>query len=332
MKWGRVMSDMYLTKVERKTIFTQGLIYVLFTFIVSDLTVVGPHLFIVFPWLFILGILGVNKFYHPVLTVVLSTITTFMASLFKYNLGVETLTSTLMSASVVSCGIIVGLCIKEFVLDHRLVKHLSTQKKITNIVIIVVLTISTLIAYSCRYGNVISYIKSRACIKSYLNETGITEYTVEKYQYITGSFNEYVYKLNLLNGTVTIKTKNDITITNFGEWKAYMNGTLNKDINVSKENFKVNLNYEFSSVELIPDDIIATININKLDVSDELKIQDSVNDIQAVLNYKDKLGKSVIRCILVINNSVTTLSKDEFVNINSDYIKQIITVEELENN
>ena len=332
MKWGRVMSDMYLTKVERKTIFTLGLIYVLFTFFISDLTVVGPHLFIVFPWLFILGILGVNKFYHPVLTVVLSTITTFMASLFKYNLTIETLTSTLMAASVVSCGIIVGLCIKDFVLDHRLVKHLSTRKKIVDIVIMVVLTISTLVAYSCRYGNVISYIKSKSEVKSYLNEAGITEYTVEKYQYITGSFNEYLYRLKVLDGTVTIKAGKDIIALNFAEWKEYMNGTLRSNVNISKENFKANLSYEFSDATLVPDGMIATITINNLNVNDNLKIQSLVDSIQDVLNYKDKLGKSVVKCILAINSGVATLSDDEFKNINSDYIKQIIMVEELENN
>ena len=63
-----------------------------------------------------------------------------------------------------------------------------------------------------------------------------------------------------------------------------------------------------------------------------VKIQSLVDSIQDVLNYKDKLGKSVVKCILAINSGVATLSDDEFKNINSDYIKQIIMVEELENN
>lgn len=332
MKWGRVMSDMYLTKVERKTIFTQGLIYVLFTFIISDLTVVGPHWFIVFPWLFILGILGVNKFYHPVLTVVLSTITTAMASLFKYNLSVETLTSTLIATSVVSCGIIVGLCIKDFVLDQRLVKHLSTKKKITNIVVMVVLTISTVVAYSCRYGNIISYAKSRSDVNKYLDKAGIEDYTVEKYQYISGSFNEYVYKLNVLDGKITLKTGKDITITNFDEWKEHMNQKLKIDSNVFKEDFKASLSYEFSNVTVVPDGIIATITVSNLDVNDEQEIQGFIQALQEVLSYKDKLGIGVKRCILGVNKGVETLNSSEFKNINSDYIKRIIMVEEQEIN
>ena len=39
------MSEIYLTKIERKTIFTRALIFVLVMCIISDLTVTGPFWF-----------------------------------------------------------------------------------------------------------------------------------------------------------------------------------------------------------------------------------------------------------------------------------------------
>ena len=55
------MSQIYLTKIERKTIFTKSLIFVLIMFIISDLTVTGPFYFNFIPWLYVLGLLGSVK-------------------------------------------------------------------------------------------------------------------------------------------------------------------------------------------------------------------------------------------------------------------------------
>ncbi len=165
-----------------------------------------------------------------------------------------------------------------------------------------------------------------------MDKAGIEDYTVEKYQYISGSFNEYVYKLNVLDGKITLKTGKDITITNFDEWKEHMNQKLKIDSNVFKEEFKANLSYEFSNVTVVPDGIIATITVSNLDVNDEQEIQSFIQALQEVLSYKDRLGIGVKRCILGVNKGVETLNSSEFKNINSDYIKRIIMVEEQEIN
>lgn len=325
------MSDMYLTKVERKTIFTQGLIYVLFVFIISDLTVVGPHIFVLFPWLYILGILGANKFYYPILTVALSCITTFMANLFKYNLGVQVLYSTLISTAVVAFGIITGLCIKDFVLEHRLVKYLPWKKKMLNISCIVILTILSFGIYAYQYGNALSFAKSRSMVKNFVEEF-TQDYIIQKYQYVSGTFNEYVYKVNVLEKEVTIQVKNDVSISNYDGWKDFLNDKLNASFASSKENSDCSLNYEFIQNELKPSSIIAVITLKNLNKKETSEFETISKDIQSTLGYTDEFGLSIGKYILVMDEIVQTLNRDEFKVINADYLMQNSKVENLEEN
>lgn len=332
MKRGRIMSDMYLTKVERKTIFTQGLIYVLFTFIISDLTVVGPHVFVVFPWLYVLGVLGVNKFYHPVLTVTLSCITTFMANLFRYNLEIQTLTSTAISTLVVVCGIVTGLCIKDFVLEHRLVKYMSWKKKALNIFLITAITLVTLVAYAYQYGDIVSYIKAKNQIKAFMKDFESIDYAIQDYEYVPRTFDEYVYKLKVEEQDVTLKVKDDVSVVNFTEWVSYLNYKLNSNITQNMDNVISNLNYEFKDNELKPSVIIATITVPSLDGKNNEFVEKVVSNIQNTLKYVDSFGIRVKKCVLVLEKSVQTLDESEFKNITVDYLLQSLTIENLEEN
>lgn len=324
------MSDMYLTKVERKTIFTQGIIYVLSVFVISDFTVVGPHVFVIFPWLYVLGILGVNKFYHPVLTVSLSCITTFMANLFKYNLGFEAIASTVVSTSVVVCGIITGLCIKDFVLEYRLVKYMSWKKKILNVAIIILLAIVTLVSYAYQYGNIVNYIKAENKVKNYIEEFS-DAYVIKKYQYVSGTFGEYVYKAEILGETVTLNVKNKVELVDAGNWKEFLNSRINCDFNF-KSNIDCSLDYQFEENTLKPSIMVATISLPVIDDVNNLVIDDVVQDIKSVLNYDDELGIEIGKCILVFDGSVQTLDKGEFNLINTDYLIRNLKVESIEGN
>lgn len=325
------MSDMYLTKTERKTIFTQGLIYVLFTFIISDLTVVGPHIFVIFPWLYILGILGVNKFYHPVLTLAISCITTFMANLFKYNLGVQALSSTLISTAVVAFGIITGLSIKEFVFEHRLVKYLSWKKKILNISCIVILTFLSLGIYAYQYGNVFSFIKSKSAVKSFVEEQGL-DYAIQKYQYMSGTFDEYVYKVNVFEEDITLQVKNRVSIANFASWQNFLSNRLNTNFTSFNSSNNCVLNYEFEKNSLKPTSITAVITVEELNKKNVSELEGTVKDIQNTLKYKDEFGLGVEECILVMGESMQTLNKSEFDLIDVNYLIQNSKVENLEDN
>lgn len=329
------MSDMYLTKVERKSIFTHGLIYVLCTFVISDLTVVGPHIFVLVPWIYILGILGVNKFYHPVLTLVLSCITTFMASLFKYSLGFETLMSTVISTSIVGMGIITGLCIKDFVLEHRLVKYMSIQKKILNISLIVILTVLSVVGYSYHYGNVMGYAKAKQNVDNFVKDID-ENYEVLKYQYVLGTFDEYVYKVKVLGTEVTLNVNSDTQVANFNEWKNYLDGKLESltgsSALVLQSGLELEFGYEFKENSLLPSYITVFIHIAEEEIANKVDAESVAWRAHQVLGFVDEFGLEIEKCVLVTDGTIETLKKENFSNITAEYLMLLIDTENLELN
>lgn len=330
------MSDMYLTKVERKTIFTQGLIYVLFTFIISDLTVTGPHIFSIIPWLFFLGIMGVNKFYHPIMTVVLSTATTFIASLFKYDgLNMQALTSTIVALAMTTSGLIVGLCIKDFVLEHRLVKQLSVHKKILNISAMVLLTVGSIVLYAARYGNVIGYVQSRLKLDEYVTTNcKVEDYLVEEQQFLSGSFGRYVYIVKVEENTLKLKVGSNVELINFEELKEKAELKLNEEFKKAFPNnvFNVKLNYEYTTLGINPSNIIVTSSIEDFDVENTELLAKVVNDLKNICDYKDELKTNVTKVILSINGGVQVINKHDFDKISEEYIKNSVSVETFDMN
>lgn len=309
------MADIYLTKVERKTIFTQGLIYVLFTFVISDLTVMVPQVACVFPWLFILGVLGVNKFYHPVLTVSLSTITTFISSLFKYNgLNIGCITSSLIAFLVTSSGIIVGICIKDFVLEHRLVKHLSVNKKVLNILLIVLVTLGAFTIYIYKYGNIFTYMKSSKKVEEYIELNNIENCAVESLKYIEFSFNEYICTVKAGDLDVVLKVAENISILNKEEYMEIME----KELNVNSRICNVSLSYEDTD-SILPNKIVATISVANVS-SDEIALKALAQEITDILQFTDKYNNAIEKCILNINKSVEVLERKDFNSITYEYL------------
>lgn len=329
------MSDIYLTKVERKTIFTQGLIYVLFTFVISDLTVTGPYIFCIIPWLFLLGIMGVNKFYHPVMTVVISTITTFIASLFKYNgLNIHVLTSVLVAFTMTSAGLIVGLAIKDFVLEHRLVKQLSVHKKILNILVIVLLTIGSITLYAARYGNVFGFIKSRIELNNYITDSLKEEqYNIDNLEFVTGTFARYIYVVNIEDIEYKINIGKANSILNVQEVQKSLNISLeNKFLeSINSDNmYKVNVAYEYRTGSVMPVDVIATISLDNLDTDNLEMLTKATKDLKQICTFEDENNVSVGKVILSINGGIEVIEKDNFKDITEQYLLNSIMVETLD--
>jgi len=330
------MSDIYLTKVERKTIFTQGLIYVLFTFVISDLTVTGPHVFSIIPWLFFLGILGVNKFYHPIMTVVISTFTTFIASLFKYDgLNMQVATSVLVALAMTTSGLIVGLCIKDFVLEHRLVKQLSVHKKILNISVMVILTVGSVVLYAAKYGNAVGYVKSRIKLDEYIQtECVVEDFVIEEQKFLPGSFERYVYLVKVKDNTLKLKVGSSVELMNFEELKEKAEIELNKDIKdtIQNEILSVTMSYEYTERGIKPSSIVATLSIDNFYVENIELLTKVVEEIASICNYKDKTGTKVTKIILSINGGVQIITEQDFEKISEEYIKNSISIETFDMN
>lgn len=315
------MSDIYLTKVERKTIFTQGLIYVLFTFVISDLTVTGPESFNYIPWLFFMGILGVNKFYHPVMTVIITTVTAFLSSLFKFNgLKLDTLYITLIAGFTTLFGIVVGLCIKEFVLEHRLVKHIKIQKKILYIVTIVVLTVFSFGIYALRFGNIVSYLFSRNKIQNYVKDTfNTSEFNITDYEYIAWSIDDYVYKIDTEGKKLELNVDKEVKLLNYHEIQQELNKELTENINlyVKNSNIQVEAKYEFNGITVVPSGLYLTVRTSALN-DDEMS--NLVENLEYLVQFKDVNSALITRVILNIDGVVQVIDKDDFNKITVQYL------------
>lgn len=173
------MSEVYLTKVERKTIFTQGLIYVLFMFVISDLMVVGPLWFKLFPWIYVLGLVSKSKFSKPVLALVIASFTTFISAILKTRgLTLEVFIVTLNSIFMVTAGVITGTYIFDLKLNHRLVKFIPKGKKVYMLLVSVFITVIVVAVNSYINGDVYSYFKNKKDIAEFV----IKQYNEEKFE------------------------------------------------------------------------------------------------------------------------------------------------------
>jgi len=300
------------------------------------LTVTGPHVFSIIPWLLFLGILGVNKFYHPIMTVVISTVTTFIASLFKYNgLNMQVLTSVLVALAMTTSGLIVGLCIKEFVLEHRLVKHLSVHKKILNITVMVLLTVGSIVLYAARYGNVIGYVKSRIKLNEYIkNECNVEDYILEEQQFLSGSFDRYVYLVKVEDEVLKLKVGSVVELINFDEFKKQAEIKLNNDFNNTIQNnvISAKLSYEYVTYIVRPTSIVATLKIDNFDSENTELLTKVVDEITYICDYKNETGINVTKVILSINGGVQIIKENDFDKISEEYIKNSISIETFDMN
>ena len=192
------MSEIYLTKIERKTIFTKSLIFVLIMFIISDLTVTGPFYFNFLPWMYILGTLGSIKKIDSVLMCVISAFTVFIATLITNGMWSDCVLATLVTIVNLVLGIITGRICYEFILEHRLVKYIKRSKKIMYIITVSIMFLASCLIVALNSGNVITYLKSKSNLDKYIIKTyGVQDYTVTKVRYESSVPGKYVYKVNI---------------------------------------------------------------------------------------------------------------------------------------
>lgn len=172
------MSDMYLTKVERKTIFTRALVYVLFMFVISDLTITGPFYFNFIPWIFILGLIASKKYITPVMNIFITSFTVFLSSLIvegKINLNV--ILFTVSTIVLVVLGTIVGRGIDYLKQENKLQIFLAKDKKIFMILIITIFTIIAFYVSDYIYSGTYKYIESYINFKNQLE----AKYNIKSY-------------------------------------------------------------------------------------------------------------------------------------------------------
>lgn len=301
------MSEIYLTKVERKTIFTQGLIYVLLMFVIADSMVVGPFWFKLFPWIYLLGLIAKSKFSKPVLALVIASFTTFISAILKTGgLTLEVMIVTLNSIFMVTAGVITGTYIFDLKLSHRLVKFIPKAKKVYMILICIFITTVIIVINSYINGNAVNYITSKNEIGEYIAKQYMeTEYEIQNVKYELVNFEpQYTYDVRI--------KEQDIKIV-------YNKNKRFEDINYMSRLENINKEFNVSVKEKL-DVLNTTIYIHKENISFELEYSDNFltpSKLNIFINkYEDKeLEEEILTEIVnIVKNEVLveTVEKYEY--------------------
>ena len=334
------MSEIYLTKIERKTIFTKSLIFVLVMFIISDLTVTGPFWFNFIPWMYIIGTLGSIKKIDSILMCIIGTFTVFAASLImQAGINMACIINTVITLITLVLGIITGKFVYEFILEHRLVKYIKRSKKIMYIALIVLMLFTSCSIIALNSGDIVTYLKSRANLKEYIETTYNTqEYKIKDATYVSYVAGRYTHTIEVQEQSVHFVpvTKSVFKDINKDTRRLSLIYALEKETSskITEIESKYSLmkdayirfGLEYGSVSLIPDITILCIDYrSKYEINEVENLYDQMSSVINELKNVKQFQKVVI----TIGEKVLQITNENISNINADYIKAGFDVEEI---
>lgn len=335
------MSEIYLTKIERKTIFTKALIFVLLMCVISDLTVTGPFYFNFIPWMYIVGLFGSVKKIDSILMCVIGTFNVFISALIIQG-GVDffVVMTTAVTLVTLILGIITGRMIFEFILEHRLVKYIKRSKKIMYIVTMIIMLLSSWVMVGLNSGNIFTYLKSKNNLEKYIEKTyGDVEYTVNKVKHNIYVPGKYTYMVNIgeqevdfvpltesifkdaNKSTRYIKAQHELETSVFGKVEPVLDRYL--AIKNAKVEYKVDYNsFDVNSVQTV-------MSIEYMSqTQEEANIYNVYEEISSLI--KELQGVYRAQTIIVnINGNILQMSEDDVHKLTADYIQGGFEVEEI---
>ena len=333
------MSEIYLTKIERKTIFTKSLIFGLIMFIISDLTVTGPFYFNFLPWMYILGTLGSIKKIDSVLMCVISAFTVFIATLITNGMWSDCVLATLVTIVNLVLGIITGRICHEFILEHRLVKYIKRSKKIMYIITVSIMFLASCLIVALNSGNVITYLKSKSNLDKYIIKTyGVQDYTVTKVRYESSVPGKYVYKVNIKGEEVYfVPVTNEIFKDANRDTRYLMmqreleNETVNMVSETLKKysslkNGKVKYAIDYNSFAVNSKVTTLTLEYSKNDLgitidNEYAEIRDCIKELQT--------KKPTDKIVISIDGKILELPYEDIEKLTVEYIKGGFEIEEI---
>lgn len=336
------MSEIYLTKVERKTIFTQGLIYVLLMFVIADVMVVGPLWFKLFPWIYFLGLIAKSKFSKPVLALVIASFTTFISAILKTGgVTLEVMIVTLNSIFMVTAGVITGSYIFDLKLSHRLVKFIPKAKKVYMVITCVFITFVIFVINSYINGNVVNYITSKNNISKYVEKQySVSEFEIESVKYELVNFEpQYTYDLKIKGQDVKIiynKNKRFEDI-NYMSRLEKINREYNKNIKdklnifeTTKHIKKENISFELEYLDnfLLPNKLNILLRKSKTEETEDEILEEIVQILQSK-EMEDITKEYRYEYIIIYGDRVINITNENIDKLTVQYLKDSFVIESI---
>lgn len=337
-----MLSEVYLTKVERKTIFTQGLIYVLLMFVIADVMVVGPLWFKLFPWIYFLGLIAKSRFSKPVLALVIASFTTFISAILKTGgLTLEVMIVTLNSIFMVTAGVITGTYIFDLKLSHRLVKFIPKAKKVYMVIICCIITFVIMVINSYINGNAVNYITSKNEIHEYIYEQyGEKEFAISDTKYELVNFEpQYTYNVKIQNEDVTIvfnknKRFEDISYMSRLEKKnREFRTNIKGDMDIFNNNQYIkeyNISFELEYLEKFLNPYKLNIYIEKIQTEDKKEdVFKEIIDVVQKISEMEKVKEYECEYIVTYGENVTNITRDNIDKLTIKYLRDSFVVESI---
>lgn len=319
------MTDMFIPKKERAIITMEAVIFVILVVLASYFTICGDMFIRMVPMIYFLGIFGVIAFNKPIVTVILSCISTAVfGCLVEHDINIDVVLFVVYSAFMIICGEVTGHILNLLYENYKLRKFIKYYHKIIYVIVLVACIFVPLFLNNLVNSNFVSYLIAEKDVDEYINENyAYSSYYMQDVKY-NSSYKGGMFEFNAVIDGVNVQLDytfdEKVTDVNMNKRKEALNRIANAEINILLRkydliNLDVECRYDYSKIATIPD----IIKMNILDVNSS-----EIDDVVSFLKYIKEWSKySIIDRIDIaiedVNVSITKKDLEEE-EITTEYI------------
>jgi hypothetical protein len=290
--------------------------------------------------MYLLGTIGSIKKIDAVLMSVIAAFNVFVSSLVMYGeMNMACVTNATIALVTLALGIITGKFIYEFILEHRLVKYIRRSRKITYIVLMIIMFLVSYVMVGINSGDIITYLKTRANVKEYISKTyGEVEYRITDANYATYVEGRYIHEIESEGQKIYFVpvTKTVFKDLNKDARRFNLIRDLQKETGLKITEMEnkypmmqvAHTRYilEYGDVSLIPDVTVLCIDYKNIDETTDLdKLYEQTASVIAELQNVKQFQKVII----TLGEKVLQITNENISNITAEYIKGGFEIEEI---
>lgn len=268
------MTDMFIPRKEKIIITIEAIGYVLLIILASYFTINGNIFIRMVPMIYLLGIFGITLFDKPIVTIILSCISTCIFSYFSENeINGNVFIYTAYSGLMITLGTFTGHILNILYENYKLRKFIKYYHKIIYFVLLVLCVLIPIFLNNIVNSNMISYLIAKEEIGKYINDNyAYSEYYIKDIKYNKGMY-AFVASIDGIDVKLNYTFSEKVLDINMKNRIEKLNKALNAEMNILlKENglteLAVKCSYGYSKIATMPDIIkinVLNVKANKLD-------------------------------------------------------------------
>jgi len=267
------MTDMFIPKKERVIITIEAIVYVILVVLASYFTICGDMFIRMVPMIYFLGIFGVIAFNKPIVTVILSCVSTAVfGCLVEHDVNSSILLFVIYSAFMIICGEATGHILNLLYENYKLRKFIKYYHKIIYVIVLAACIFVPLFFNNLVNSNFVSYLIAEKDVNEYINENyAYSNYYMQDAKY-NSSYKGGMFEFNAVIDGINVQFNytfdEKVFDVNMNKRKETLNRIANAEINILLKkydltNLDVECRYDYSEIATVPD----IIKMNILNVS-----------------------------------------------------------------